>query len=249
MVAGEADGKLFVWGGIGEGAPTFSGTFDNGAVYDPDGDSWSGVPADPLELNSVDSPTVQAGPYAVLLKAPLTFEEKQAPASLYLFDPTTEQWRLASKAGAPTGRSGAVVAYLPAAQQLLVWGGYGKQELGDGALYSVVDDSWQPMNEQGAPSPRWSASSAVLTTADGQTKVVVWGGKSGVDGPTASGGVYDVSTGTWQPMQDDACAPPALNGSTFTAFGDGRSALLWGGARPDTADVMPEQGWVYTLSP
>ena len=101
------------------------------------------------------------------------------------------------------------------------------------------------MNSTGAPSPRGNHHAVMLGN-----KIVVFGG--GFDlAPLADGGIYDVTTDTWEELPLDECAPPARIGDSFTAFGNGRQALRWGGALPTESAPAPdqpiEQGWIFTL--
>ncbi|MBI3200202.1 MAG: hypothetical protein HYZ29_01590 [Myxococcales bacterium] len=61
--------------------------------------------------------------------------------------------------------------------------------------------------------------------------MVVWGVVNG-EGSTATGGIYDTAADVWAPLPLGDCAPPARKVATFTAFGNGTQALLWGGVSP-----------------
>ena len=119
----------------------------------------------------------------------------------------------------------------------------------DGARYSLLTDSWKPISTAGAPSARSQAYAAALGTPGLGARVVVWGGSPNDQfGSTNTGGIYDVATDTWTPLPPDECRPPALNSATFTAFGNGRQALLWGGSSDEDL-TAPEEGWLFTLEP
>jgi hypothetical protein len=65
-------------------------------------------------------------------------------------------------------------------------------------------------------------------------------------GPHARGELalaVDTTTDSWEPLPLDECSPEPRSDATFTAFGDGKSALLWGGFTPDLA---VEQGRLFT---
>jgi hypothetical protein len=66
---------------------------------------------------------------------------------------------------------------------------------------------------------------------------------------TNTGGIYDGATDSWAPLPLDECAPPPLAAFTFTAFANGRQALIWCGIDTTTSSTMPEQGWILTLEP
>lgn len=245
-VAGVAGNSFLVWGGYGgdaTGKP--SGVFGDGAFYDPEAGGWEKLDGEPREL--------RVGPYQIVVAQAdehvAVLAESTATARLYYFLPDEKRWFAASTAGAPSSRSGAIMAYLAATRELLVWGGYGEGVANDGARYSFLTDSWKPVSSEGAPSARVLAYGAALQAQGAGTRAVVWGGETADQfDPTNTGGIYDAATDTWAALPLDECSPPPLNGATFTAFGNGRQALLWGGTSPGEPS-MPEQGWVFTLEP
>lgn len=250
-VTGRAGSSLLLWGGYGgDATKTPSGVFPDGALYDPETGVWNKLDGEPLELRvgPYQNPVAQAGEHVAALA------NSDSSVELHYFLPSEQRWVGASTAGAPSSRSGAVLVYLAATGELFVWSGSsdgGGPTSNDGARYSLSADSWQPVSTAGAPSARSLAYGVALTTPEAGTKVVVWGGEpTGQLEPTNTGGIYDVATDTWAPLPLDECSPPPLYGAaaTFTAFGNGRQALLWGGASPDEPG-MREQGWVFTLEP
>ncbi|MCC6668068.1 MAG: hypothetical protein IT375_30265 [Polyangiaceae bacterium] len=245
-VAGRAGSALLIWGGYGgDTTGTWSGVFGDGALYEPTAGVWKKLGGDPLELEawSYHTAVAQAGEHVAVLT------ESAAGAQIYYFLPDEQRWFAASTAGGPSSRSGAVMVYLSAIQELLVWGGYGDNVSNDGARYSLLTDSWKPISTAGAPSARSQAYAAALGTPGLGARVVVWGGSPNDQfGSTNTGGIYDVATDTWTPLPPDECRPPALNSATFTAFGNGRQALLWGGSSDEDL-TAPEEGWLFTLEP
>ncbi len=134
-------------------------------------------------------------------------------------------------------RASASLTWSRVTSEFIVWGGAGGKVLGDGARYSLAG-IWKPMSNANAPGPRWGHLAVMLGA-----KLVVFGGSASLE-DLANGGIYDTATDTWEPLPLDECAPEPLAFASFTAFGDGKSALLWGGFTPDLA---VEQGWLFKL--
>lgn len=148
-----------------------------------------------------------------------------------------------SSSDAPSARGGSSLTWSPSTTEFIVWGGYQYDGtyLADGARYAV-SGSWKPMSVTNAPSAR-ARHFAVMLGA----KLVVWGGQDDGALHTATGGMYDITTDQWETLPLDECAPGPRSGATFTAFGDGKHVLLWGGEpQPPSADAPVEQGWILT---
>src|SRR5262249_19754419 len=105
---------------------------------------------------------------------------------------------------------------------MLIWGGLSSPPFitfAGGGAYDPSTDTWTPISEVGAPSPRLGAS-AIWT---GQ-RMVIWGGTDSA--PRADGGRYDPATDTWIPIWITG-APAARSGHT-AVWGAGLM-LIWGG--------------------
>ena len=155
------------------------------------------------------------------------------------YNPSADTWRPISVEGAPSPRE--VFSMVWTGSEVLVWGGEDATSdsdspptLGDGALYDPVADSWRPMSNQGAPSPR-TANAGVWT---GQ-EYVIWGGVSEVSSSSDNGGThylddgaaYDPVTDSWRPMSSRGA--PAANSGVSSAW-TGKEVLMWGGAYRET---------------
>ena len=153
------------------------------------------------------------------------------------YNPSTDTWRLISVEGAPSGRSDFDMAWT--GTEVIVWGGLDVTSdrdpapaLGDGALYDPAADSWRPMSNEGAPSPRvWFVSAWT-----GQ-EYVVWGGVSEVSTTNNSrsyrlgdGAAYDPQTDRWRPMATNGA--PDANAGINSAW-TGQEILMWGGLYGD----------------
>jgi hypothetical protein len=121
-----------------------------------------------------------------------------------LLDTETLTWTPIEIAGAPTARARASVAV--AGDRVAVWGGaLDYPSLGgscgsncnlasDGGLYDPSTREWELITAEGAPLSRMSATAYVADEL-----LVVWGGRT-VTGSLKDGGLYDLTSGTWAPI-------------------------------------------------
>lgn len=226
--------RWLVWGGLSDGVPQA-----NGAVWDPATDSWSATPDAPVETWTSVASLAQGGPEVGPVVLGVT---KYDTRYGYGYDAGSDQWWTMASEGAPSARSQANLTWSRASKELLVWGGFPTSGtmLNDGARYSLAG-TWTPMSTENAPGPRAGHYAAMVGS-----KLVVFGGSTGEVLDSATGGIYDVTSDTWAPLPLGDCAPPPRSSATFTAFGNGTQALLWGGVSP--GDELPgEYGWLFTL--
>jgi N-acetylneuraminic acid mutarotase len=108
-------------------------------------------------------------------------------------------------------------------KEMIVWGGGAPPAgggnltlLGDGARYDPVANTWTPISNIGAPTPRVDHT-AVWTGKE----MIVWGGSAGEDGAR-----YDPMTNTWSPL---ASAGFRLGFVNHTAIWTGTEMIVWGG--------------------
>ena len=97
---------------------------------------------------------------------------------------------------------------------------YGGADLGDGARYDPVSDTWVPTSLSGAPSPR--VAQGVWTGRE----LVLWGGAN-----DASGGRYSPATDSWRPTTL-AGTPEVLWGGRWSTVWTGYQMIVWGGMGP-----------------
>src|SRR5262245_711997 len=104
-----------------------------------------------------------------------------------LYDPAKDQWRAVSQKDAPSGRWGHAAVWT--GTEMIVWGGRSSfaaaDHKNDGGLYNPETDTWRPMSQVNAPTPR-SQMAAVWT---GQ-ELIVWGGMGDGGESPVSGGCY-----------------------------------------------------------
>ena len=121
------------------------------------------------------------------------------PAATQTAGPAQEGnvWVPVSAANAPSPRHDHTALWT--GTEMLVWGGIGAgsapANLGDGARYSPVTNSWVPISTTGAPSSR-SGHVAVWTG----TEMLIWGGRGNSFNALAHGAAYNPTTDTWHPL-------------------------------------------------
>ncbi|HEV8700923.1 MAG TPA: thrombospondin type 3 repeat-containing protein [Candidatus Polarisedimenticolia bacterium] len=157
------------------------------------------------------------------------------------YDPTTDIWLPTTTQGAPHARTGHTAVWTGGA--MIVWGGATTGtcgcptcELGDGARYDPVADTWAPISGLGAPSRRHDHT-AVWTGSE----MIIWGGYSVILSGFScqnitttyynNGARYNPSTDTWTPTS--MIGAPTIR-SEHTAVWTGSSMIVWGGAGTNT---------------
>jgi hypothetical protein len=159
---------------------------------------------------------------------------QQPTATGGIYDPKTRVWTPTSPVNAPSARSQHTAVWDAAAKRMLVWGGVGSAELGDGAAFDPVENTWASISANGAPSPR-VAHTAVWTGS----RMVIWGGfRNG--NYLADGFSYAPGSGAWTQL-DGTNAP---SGRRDHAAGvSGTRMVVWGGF--DNAGSYLADGAVY----
>ncbi|MBI3203392.1 MAG: hypothetical protein HYZ29_17775 [Myxococcales bacterium] len=232
---GVVGSRWLVWGGLSDGAFR-----KDGAVWDPEQDAWSPVVDAPIaaEFPALAQGDAQFGPVVVGTNG------KTPQAYAYGFDPGSWAWWELPEAEGPGVRASGTASFCAATQEVIVWGGvvWGGDKGGDasntGERFSRAE-GWRSMSTLGAPTPRIGHSAAVAGT-----KLVILGTTVPEDtGALATGGVYDLLTDSWGPLPAGDCAPPPRPYPQLTAFGDGKSLLVWG----RTPVGSPHQWWILTL--
>ncbi|MGV3660278.1 MAG: Kelch repeat-containing protein [Prosthecobacter sp.] len=152
----------------------------------------------------------------------------------YRFNPSTSSWSTMSTTGAPAARGQSYAAWNDT--EMVVWGGKGSSggpppatslSYNDGGRYNPSTDTWQSISATDAP-PFRNHGSATL----GAGKLMVWAGLQTGDMMGMGykfmkhGGVYDLATSTWSPLNNGSPAPRFGHTSVWT----GTEMIVWGGA-------------------
>jgi len=219
-----ADTEMIIWGGDDGN----SVTKNTGGRYVPASDSWSAT-------TMAAAPSPRSSHTAVWTGSEMIVWGGFTGAFDFLtigdggrYDPNTDTWSAMSSVNQPSPRTSHTAVWT--GTEMIVWGGAScvacaNAELGTGARYNPVTDTWTPVSTVNAPEARFSHT-AIWTG----TRMIVWGGAT--EGGTAtltalnSGGAYDPATDTWTPLAT-ASAPQARH--CHSAVWTGSEMLVFGG--------------------
>ncbi len=192
--------------------------YNVGGSYDPAGDAWTPMAAQPTSLR-VANP---AGARVLWANGRLyAFGGTGTNSGLVrIYDPAMNTWSSSSGATgtAPVERENAVVEWVRG--RLLVWGGRvgGDQVTGSGAAWDPTANAWTALPSGGAPSGREHACAG--STGN---RVMIWGGLGAQGGAVNGGAIYDAERGAWDAIN--------LPSSTTANFHASHGRLLWTGNR------------------
>lgn len=210
---------VFVWGG---GPSSGTSALGDGALYDPEAGTWSGVDE---EL----APAPRRAPIAVWTGSRVLVWGGTANGSPVsggaLYDPASDAWSPVSGSGAPLAREGAAGAWSGA--ELYLFGGRpgGAGETNEGFAYDPAADTWRSLPLEGAPSPRFDA---FVVWAGG--RLIVWGGESS-SGVLEDGAQYDSAADSWSPITTDGKLSKRSRRVGWSGWtgATAKEALLFGG--------------------
>jgi N-acetylneuraminic acid mutarotase len=174
-----AEGRLTVWGGLGE-----LGVYGSGGVYDVESDAWREVSRDGAPSPRFRHTGVLAGREMIVWGGDQGGGSGTDSGAIY--DPDGRVWRPTSRRGAPAARAGHVAVWT--GERMVVWGGYDERGavLATGGVYDPVTDTWAPTATLGAPDARRDAAAA--WTGD---EMLVWGGRgTGERDYPSTGGLF-----------------------------------------------------------
>lgn len=155
------------------------------------------------------------------------------------YDFATDTWRPMSLHNAPSPRWFHAAVWT--GTEMIVWGGRAQfaslQLRGDGARYNPRTDTWMPLAQMQAPTPR-SQMGAVWTG----TEMVIWGGAGEEWVIEPVGARYHPQTDTWQPIAETGAPEPRMEPS---AVWTGSEMLVWGGVRYSPDQIVFNTGGRY----
>lgn len=193
-----------------------------GGSYDPAGDTWSAVAAQPTSLR-VANP---AGARVLWANGRLyAFGGTGANSGLVrIYDPTMNTWSSSTGAtgAAPSERENAVVEWVRG--RLFVWGGRvgGDQVTGAGATWDPTTNAWTALPSGGAPSGREHACAG----SSGH-RVMVWGGIGGQGGAVNGGALWDAERGAWEAIEIPSRTTSNFYASHGRLHWTGNRFVLW----------------------
>jgi len=239
---------MIVWGGV-------EGSYSNtGFRYNPATDAWTPVSASGLAIRAFHT-AVWTGTEMIIWGGSeshscgflCSFRTNYNDGARY--NPASNTWQPVNVGTAPGGRSdhGAVWT----GTEMVIWGGRQGSgsplpiatNINSGARYNPGLNSWTPMNDIGALSPRvtpnlfWTGS-----------RVLIWGGEDNTTNVN-NGSRYNPASNSWQSMTN-AGGPVPRN--SYTAVWSGTEMIIWGGQQlnePGTFDdEYVEIGYRYNPS-
>ena len=150
-------------------------------------------------------------------------------------------WSPLTPAGdGPAARSGHTWNGDPAAAQAYLFGGDGGTGvLGDLWTYDLSSDTWERIETIGPAPPARTQHTAVWVDDVG---LIVVGGRGASGAPLADAWRFNLSSGTWSPLQAGGSTPPARSGACMAAAPDGRIWVTHGRAADDT---LLADTWVF----
>ena len=214
---------MVIWGGTGARMNTPV------ARYDPGQDVW--LPTGPaVAPNNADGHTAVWTGNLMLTWGGFT------QVGGFRYDPLLDDWSRLTLASAPPPRWDHTAVWT--GNEMIVWGG--QCDLGPQSYcalngrYDPVQDHWQPVSQNGAPSPR-TRHVSVWTGA----RMLVWGGDAGGTIGLGDGASYDPVTSTWSTISPVG-APSARVLPAGAWLGD--RFLIWGGC---SGSVCPTDGGLF----
>ncbi len=231
--------QMIVWGG--ETSDNLGAIVTNdGFEYDPAANVWR-------EINSVGAPSPRAGHTAVWTGAGMIVwggvDISSYLKSGAVYDRAQDRWFPMPEPANLAGRSGHTAIWT--GTEMIIWGGWSNTStssttFNDGARYNPVTQTWQPVSNVNAPSPR-THHTAIWTGRE----MIVWGGLlSGLLGNTDTGARYDPVTDRWTPLPTEN-APRARD--RHTSVWTGVEMIVWGGAGPCCYSTL-NNGGRYNLT-
>jgi hypothetical protein len=207
--------ELFIWGGSGIVCPG-GGLCGDGALLDPATGTWRSIAASGAPSPRDATFTSWTGTEVFVWGGRTDICASASGDSFFmgcpdgaLFDPVANSWR--SLPAVPAGLSGREFGTAVwTGKWVIVWGGLRSDAsnnlmyLADGARYDPVENSWSPVSNLGAPTPR-ARHTAVWTGS----RMIVWGGEN-YPGYWGDGAAYDPVADTWAPISSSG-APSARN--------------------------------------
>lgn len=224
--------QLAIWGGQDAMSP-----LADGFLYDPAANNWSPLP--PIQLSPRrDAHMVWTGDRLLIWGGQDTTGNLVSGMQVPLAGESPPPGQAISSLNAPSSRAGASAVWT--GSRLLVWGGEeGGSQLGDGASYDPLADTWTALSSLNAPSAR--TDHAAVWTGD---RMLIYGGRAAT-GAQYSAHSYDPATDTWRTLgsagNPAARTRPgaAWNGTDLLIFGGESNGVPVGGLQR----ISPEPAW------
>jgi len=180
--------KVFVWGGYDTTGQTLP---NDGALYDPEHDSWEPLTMDEAPVGRLWPVAVWTGEKVILWGGQLLDAHQTKTGAIY--DPTSGTWVAMQPGGAPPRNKGLTAAWTTGT--MLVFGG---RDDGGGNVeqtlysYALTPNLW---TAEANPLPPLARSNAFGAWTG--TKFLVFGGLNATKWALGDGGLYNPAAKTW----------------------------------------------------
>lgn len=204
---------LFVWGGSAAGAEGTSEDRADGAVYDPDADTWRTLERSPLSARQSGA-AVTVGDRVVVWGGLTTDGEAPPAPHGAVYDLSSRRWSSLPAAPVPEPRAGAAAALVGG--RFVAWGGflgYGIEAdaASNGAVFDVAERRWAPTK---ASTLRARATPAfAVGTGPYADALFIWGGVVG-DLALGDGAIYRPGAAAAEPAGAATTVPPTTTTPT-----------------------------------
>jgi hypothetical protein len=175
----------------------------------------------------------------------------------WAYDPAADAWEQMAPAVTPPGRTYPVMAYDPARDRVLLWGGASDGDDAAVWAYDYEADAWTSLGDQGAPAARWMAGAAFDPGLEG---LVVAGGIALREEEIAAGitatrvgtmdeaWVFRPASSSWSPLPPPSSSGVNLQARFAAAYDEAAGALVvYGGVGSETRTLLfetAEATWV-----
>jgi len=204
-----------------------TGILNDGAVYEPASDTWTGLSLGGGPSARFGATSLLAGDKVFIWGGNGATGELADGAVLMFASGEPSAWSEMSDSGAPVARSGHTAVWTGA--KLIVWGGVKSgTHLNSGGIYDPTNDTWSNVEILGAPSARenhsavWTGSEMVVIGGDGQS------------GALADSYAYNPATDTWRVLDGSV-----TERSGSSAVWSGSKVLIFGGDSDGTVLAQP----------
>ena len=218
---------MFVWGGSDDVSDR-----SDGAIYDPEKDSWK-------TINSASAPSPRALAAAVWTGSRVIVFGGGPSSTLDAYtggaeyDPASDTWASLNPPGPPAGRRLPIAFWT--GSLAVFWGGEAKgSPLSSGTRYDPSTKMWTPVTKTAAPGAR--RGSAWAWTG---SRLLIFGGAIDGIGATSEGFAYNPALDQWTVMSPSNAPSPRSDAFAVwmgDASGNGE-LLVWGGHGADDKEL------------
>jgi Kelch motif len=237
-----ASNQMIVWGGL----LTRATVLNSGGRYNLASNSWLPTSLVAAPMPRLNHSAIWTGSKMIVWGGLGANNTILGDGGMY--EPTSDTWVAVNPVGAPSPRHAHTAVWT--GTKMIVWGGsstpgtYTAVEgapllsttpMGDGAIFDPATNSWAPLNLSQAPTSRSFHASVIVGNS-----MIIWGGQDSGGSEMNTGGVYNLTTGTWSSISSVNAPIGRINwhrGYNFAtgtfAYAAGSKMLVWGGSIKD----------------